>query len=114
MHMQVFIKENLIAEVDFDPLKRTVWDYKPYIDDIVWLPFGSCMDPNYEWIECFLESRCPPRERSDIKELLHQWGLDIYDPLSIVQCTHGLMLCDYIWIRFDDEKITYSDIKVRD
>lgn len=114
MHMQVFIKEELIAEVDFDPLKKTVWNYKHYIDDVVWLPFGVCMDPDYDWVESFLESRCPPRKRMNIKELLHNWGLDIYDPLAIVQRTHGLMLGDYVWVKFDDEDITYSDIKVRD
>ncbi len=112
--MQVFIKERLIAEVDFDPLKKTAENYKTYIDDVVWLPFGSCKNPDYEFVKSFLESRCPPRERMDIKDLLKNWGLDVYDPLSIVQQTYGRMFCDYLWIKFDNDPVQYSDIKIRE
>ncbi len=114
MHMQVFCKEKLIAEVDFDPLAETVSNYKTYIDDIVWLPFGSCKNPDYGYVEGFLESRCPPRERADLKYLLRNWGLEVYDPLSIVQITYGRMFADYIWVRFDDDTVQYKDIKIRD
>lgn len=114
MHMQVFIKDELIAEVDFDPIQQTVGEYKTYSKDVVWLPFGVCMNPDYGFVESFLESRCPPRERVNIKELLHNWGLDFYDPLAIVQKTYGRMLADYLWVKFDDDPVTYQDVKIRD
>lgn len=113
MFMQVFERDNLLAEVEFDPVTEKVFSYKAYSNNIVKLPFGACMDPDYSWVISFLESRSPDKDNYAIKELLHNWGLAIYDPLAIVRKTHGLMMNDYFWVRFDNEDITYDNIKVR-
>lgn len=40
------------------------------------------------WLE---ESRCVPRNRLDLKRRLDELGLKVYDPLRIVEKTHGIM-----------------------
>lgn len=39
----------------------------------------------------YLESRCPQRDRVDIKRLLSEMGLETYDPVKIIQHTEGIM-----------------------
>ena len=113
MFVQVYCKEYLVADMIVDLAAKTVQSYRTYTDNILILPFGALESPNYLAFVDFLESRCPPRERANIKELLSDWGLLEYDPLAIVKRTHGLMYADFIWVRFDDEDITYDEIKVR-
>lgn len=40
------------------------------------------------WLE---ESRCVPRNRLDLKRRLDELDLKVYDPLRIVEKTHGIM-----------------------
>ena len=79
MLMQVFSKNELIAEVVFDPIAQVLQKYTPYSSDILELPFGACRDPGYDCVYDFLESRSPDATRCDIKSLLNNWGLDVYD-----------------------------------
>ena len=59
-----------------------------------------------------LEWRCFPRERKNADEILQSMGLNCYSPMDIVKITHGQMVVDKFWIRFDHEKdLTYNDIK---
>ena len=58
-----------------------------------------------------LTTRCWEENRSDIDELLHLIGLDTYDPYAIVRRTHGLMVQDPIWFRFEGEKLTYREVR---
>lgn len=113
MYMQLFEKDTLLAEVEFDPVAEKVSKYITHTDDIWKLPFGACMSPDYEWVVSFLESRCPSRERLDLKEVLGSLGLDVFDPLAIVQTTHGVMWNDYFWVKFDDEDLSYDSVKIR-
>lgn len=114
MHVQVYSKADLVAEMDVDLAAKTVSQYKCYTSDPLHMPFGINVTPTYAAFLDFLESRCPPRDRTNIKHLLDNWGLIEYDPLAITRITHGLMFADYLWIRFDNEEITYDQIKVRD
>lgn len=114
MHMQVYKKDQLLAELDFDMLTKSVCNYKTYSDDFVWLPAGKSKDLSFAKFEDFLESRCPSRHYMGLKEKLRLLNVEVYDPLAIVQATHGRMMCDYIWVRFDDEPISYEDMKLRD
>lgn len=66
-----------------------------------------------EQLNDFFESRCVPRTRVNIDELLDKMGLPFYHPLSIIQKTHGLITDDFIWIKFDGEAIDYDDIRIR-
>lgn len=71
-------------------------------------------NPTVKELNEFLESRCVPRTRGNIKELLKGIGLTSYEPLDIVRHTHGVMFEDFIWIRFKGENLTFGDIKMRD
>lgn len=62
----------------------------------------------------WLEDRCFPKERANRDEVLENMGLTVYDPLSIISVTHGLVWDDYIWIKWEGEDIDYDSIKIRD
>lgn len=57
-----------------------------------------------------LESRCPPRTRPDIDEILEYLGVSSYSVLDIVRKTHARMAGDALWMRFEGETLTYADI----
>lgn len=57
----------------------------------------------------FLKTRVFDFGRPDKKELLFSLGLDEYNELKIAKKTHGIILSDCIWIRFDDEKFCWED-----
>lgn len=113
MFVQVYCKESLVADILVDLTTKTVREYHRYSNDVLLLPFGAIESPNYLAFIDFLESRCPPRERANLNELLSNWGLLEYDPLAIVKRTHGMMYADFIWVRFDGEDISYDQIKIR-
>ena len=115
MHIEILRGSGLVCEMDVDFEHKQVQNYKKYTNDFWILPFNNKLNEiSFEMFEGFLESRCPDRDRYDLKELLENWGLIEFDSLGIVKKTHGLMLDDFIWIRFEGENISYADIKVRD
>lgn len=62
----------------------------------------------------FLKSRCVPRTRDGIDQLLKKkYHLKEYSPLGICLQTHGINYSDLIWLRFNDEKLRYDDVRVR-
>lgn len=114
MHLQVFIKDKMIAELDFDPKTKIVENYKTYSDDIYFLPFGMHNRVSYMGLIDFLEFRCFPKTRQNVKKLLDALGIPEYDPIAITKRTYGRMYSDYMWLKYDYEDITYDDIKIRD
>jgi hypothetical protein len=67
-------------------------------------------------VEKFLETRCVPRTRVDIANLLRKkYKLREYNALAIVKQTHGVSMNDYIWIKFEgeDSSVTFESTKVR-
>jgi hypothetical protein len=110
--VKVFYKKELISEIE---VKGTSVSFKNYIDDPVWLPFGVDTSADINRLEEFYEDRCFPRERVNCKELLHDLGLDCYEPELICRKTHGLQFDDFIWLQFSDEpQVCWDDIKMRD
>lgn len=61
----------------------------------------------------FLETRCPPRTRRDIKDILKRYSLAFYDPLSMCRKSYGRSMTDFIWIDFDDCGLRWEDVKIR-
>lgn len=68
-------------------------------DDILHRAFGVKVKPDWEDFEYFLESRCVPKSRAHIEDILNDLGLDFYDPLAIIEKTKGRMAEDRQWIR---------------
>lgn len=73
------------------------------------LPLGKTRESFYN----FLESRCFPENRVNCRELLDLLGVEEYSPLSICKKTHGVQNDDFYWIKFNDEKITFDEVRVR-
>lgn len=68
-------------------------------NDVLHRAFGVKVKPTWEDFQYFLESRCFPRGRDNIKEILKELELDSYDPLSLIEKTKGRMAEDKQWIR---------------
>ncbi len=67
-------------------------------DDILHRAFGVVKNPDWVRFEEFLESRCFPRGRANLKDVLRDIGVDSYDPLQIIERTKGRMAEDKQWI----------------
>lgn len=61
--------------------------------------FGNKVKPTWADFEEFLEERCVPRSRDNIRMILEDLNMDYYDPLSIVEETQGRMGEDMMWIK---------------
>lgn len=71
-------------------------------------------EANFQDLLDFMESRVAPRTRYDIDDILKRYDLCDYQPYAMCRKSHGRKMTDYIWLKFDDEDITYADIKLRD
>ncbi len=105
-------KDELTAEVEFSYPENYV-KVKNYSNDVIKIPFGVNNNPNIRDLEDFLEDRCFPRERHNCKEILRELGLMMYDPIEIIKITHGIILEDFMWIKFYGEDLNYEDVRVR-
>ena len=69
-----------------------------YTDNLIKTAFGKNTMPTWDDFMSFLEERCVPRARAELREYLEALGLDEYDPLEIILRTHGRMAEDDQWI----------------
>ena len=70
-----------------------------HTNDVIHQAFGVKAKPDWEDFEYFLESRCFPRGRDHMKDILRDLELDFYDPLAIIEKTKGRMAEDKQWLR---------------
>lgn len=114
LKLQVMWKDKKTADIEADLIKGKI-KVTNYTDKYMMLPFGLNENPNRQDFEDFLEDRCFPKERFNCKQLLEDLDLDFYDPLAIIEKTHGRQFEDYMWIKFEGEELEYErDIKLRD
>lgn len=82
-----------------------------YTENIIERAFGVRKSPVGVWdLEEFLKYRCFPETRANCKELLKALGLEFYEVFSIVEKTHGVMVDDIFWVKFEGENLTYRDV----
>lgn len=115
-NFSVLWKNEVTAEVSIKEDEngfKTLNYIKRYTDDIAKQPFGGTRI-NLARVYEFLEGRWFERDRPDVPEQLAYLGLTEYDPWEIVKKTHGVMFEDFIWVRFEGEKLTWDDVKIRD
>lgn len=112
-YLEVFDHDDLVCRIFYDLKKRKI-SFENYSQNIYALPFGRKTEATFKDFEYFLGERCFPKERANCKELLRSLGLSHYNPYDIVKITHGVMYSDYIWLRFEGERLCYNDIKIRD
>lgn len=73
-----------------------------YSDFPLELAFGVNTNPTMKDFEDFLEDRCFPRTRDNMKLHLRELGLDYYDPYAICRKTNGRLEGDNFSIEFVD------------
>ena len=71
-----------------------------YTKDILHRAFGVKENPTWEDFHVFLQDRCFPKTRGNVKSVLTKMGLQDYDPLQIIEKTHGRTAEDDLWLKF--------------
>ena len=61
----------------------------------------------------FIKSRCYEDNRADLKEILKLSHLTSNNPYDFIQISHGVTYSDDFWIRFENEKLSWKDVKIR-
>lgn len=74
-------------------------------DDILHRAFGTNTNPSWDDFKTFLTDRCFPESRGDKKSLLKALQIDSYDPLQIVEQTHGKTYEDKLWMKFKNRSM---------
>lgn len=97
MRMKFMYYDTLCTTIDVDFMHRKIFIIN-YTNDIIHRAFGVVKHPTWEDFELFLESRCVPKSRSNIKSILRDLGVSSYDPLQIIEKTNGRMAEDNQWI----------------
>ena len=67
---------------------------KNYTEHPLKCAFGIKRNPTWEDFTSFLEERCVPKSRDHMKVVLKDYGLDFFDPISIIEKTGGRMAED--------------------
>ena len=106
-----FCKEQLCTHIEI--VDGNV-NFINYTDDTIDKAFGNQVVVNKSSVYEFLEDRCFPKTRANCKRVLQRLGLDYYDAYLICKKTHGVLWEDFNWIRFDNESVTWEDVKLRD
>jgi len=69
-------------------------------DNPVLRPFGMKAKPSWDDLIYFLEERCIPENRFQMKQILRDLKLDRYDLIRILEKTEGRTGEDEMWIKF--------------
>lgn len=70
-----------------------------YTDKIILRAFGVKEHPTWQDFELFLQERCLPQSRANLKLILRDMGLPFYDPFTIIEKTDGRMAGDNQWVQ---------------
>lgn len=108
LKFEFYEKDKLCTKVSVDYSIGTV-NVENFTDDVVEQAFGN-REVCIEDIDDFFRSRIFAETRVDKDTLLGMLGLKVYDPEAICRKTHGMLIHDFNWIKFDGEDISYSDI----
>lgn len=100
MRLWYMYENEVCTIIDVDERERNVRICN-YTDNYVFRAFGRVEKPTFEQYEEFLESRCFPRSRDKMKLILRDLDLPFYDPLMIIEKTHGKMAEDNFWIKIE-------------
>ena len=72
--------------------------------------FGVKRNPTWEDFNYFLEDRCVPRSRDHMKIILKDYGLDFYDPISIIEKTGGRMAEDDFYLKLYRLEVEHENL----
>lgn len=97
VRMKYMNGDKLCTIIDVDFLHEKVY-ITNYTSNIIHRAFGVIKEPDWNEFQYFLENRCLPRTRFNLKSALKDIGVSNYDPLEIVDKTKGRMAEDNQWI----------------
>lgn len=100
LRLWYMFKEEVCTIIDVDEKDRNVEIYN-YTNDHIFRAFGKNERPNYVEYEEFLESRCFPKNRDNLKVYLRELDIPFYEPLMIIERTLGKVVEDDFWIRIE-------------
>ena len=110
-------RDNPVADVTTDE-KNMVISITKFIPDspkqLFWGDFTNATPQMMtKRLYTILKSRCYEDGRADLEKILKQAGMKTNNPYEWAHVCHCVMYEDDFWVRFDDEKITWDDVKVR-
>lgn len=100
MRMEYMHENELCTTIDIDFMNRKIY-IANYTNDTIHRAFGAVTNPTWEDFEYFLERRCFPKTRANIKNILRDIDVSGYDPLQIIEKTQGRMAEDNQWIKIN-------------
>ncbi len=103
--MRIFYKfrDQVCTIIDVDFLRLEI-RIQNKTDDMLHRAFGTLENPTWDDFEYFLQDRCFPPTRGNVKDELEALGLDSYDPLQIVEKTGGRTAEDHMHMEFQYRK----------
>lgn len=102
MVVNYYNNEKLCSKINVD-IHSKVLSVENYTENVFETAFGVITSPTWVDFMEFLEDRCFPRNRQNLKLELRELGLDEYDPLKICLVTNGRNYKDSVWMRFEEE-----------
>ena len=99
MRMTLMYQNRPCTAIDVNFLQNKI-KIQNYTKDILHRAFGIKEDPTWEDFYVFLQDRCFPKTRGNVKTVLAGLGLQDYDPLQIVEKTKGRTAEDDLWLKF--------------
>ena len=99
MRMTLMYQNKPCTAIDVNFLQNKI-RIQNYTKDILHRAFGVKENPTWEDFNVFLQDRCFPKTRGNIKTVLAELGLQDYDPLQIVEKTNGRTAEDDLWLKF--------------
>ena len=99
MRMTLMYQNKPCTAIDVNFLQNQI-KIQNYTKDILHRAFGVKEDPTWEDFHMFLQDRCFPKTRGNVKTVLAGLGLQDYDPLQIVEKTNGRTAEDDLWLKF--------------
>lgn len=100
LHIDYMYEDEVCSVINVDFKNQKVY-VENKTDKIILTAFGVNRKPSWEEFMEFLESRCFPRSRCQVKRILKESGLDSYDPLQIIEKTQGRMAEDHHWLKIE-------------
>lgn len=101
LKLNYYYNDFLCTEIFADYDNKTV-KFRNYSDDILYRAFGVKNNVTWKQYEEFLESRCVPKSRSNLRNYLDTLEIDEYNPIEIIKKTKGRMAEDCQWIEVNE------------
>lgn len=107
----VLFQDEEVAKVILSSDKKKVEIIK-LIPDGIKQPFGGARQ-DLARVYDFLKSRCYENDRADLETILATAGMSSNNPWQWVKKTHGVTYEDFFWIRFENESLTWNEVRIR-